>query len=78
MGSQLDFQNFVDTIHFMKRKPGRPARDPEGIASKLFPIRLTDTEKSEYERAAVRAGVSVSEWIRERLNRAAKREAKIA
>jgi predicted HicB family RNase H-like nuclease len=57
-------------------KTGRPTRDPSGKASKLFPVRLTDAERAEYERAATRAEISVSEWIRDRLAKAARREAK--
>jgi len=34
----------------------------------------TGAERENYARAAERAGVSLSEWIRERLTRAAKRE----
>ncbi len=60
----------------MEKKAGRPTRDPGGKASKLFPVRLTEAERARYEEAAKRAGVSVSEWIRDRLARAAKREAK--
>ena len=57
-------------------KMGRPPRDPEGIASKIFPVRLTDAEKDEYARAAKRAGMSLSEWLRDRLGKAARRERK--
>jgi predicted HicB family RNase H-like nuclease len=57
------------------KKVGRPTRDPSGQASKLFPVRLTDAEREEYGQAAERAGMSVSEWIRDRLAKAAKREA---
>ena len=60
----------------MDKKAGRPTRDPGGKASKLYPVRLTDAERAQYEQAAKRAGVSVSEWMRDRLARAAKREAK--
>ena len=58
------------------KKIGRPPRDPMGQASKLFPVRLTDSERKEYEQAAKRAGMSVSAWMRDRLAKAAKREAK--
>jgi hypothetical protein len=58
------------------KRPGRPTRDPKGQASKLFPVRLTEAERAEYEKAAERAGLSVSEWMRDRLGKAAKREAK--
>lgn len=57
-------------------KAGRPPRDPAGQASRLFPIRLTDDERAQYEQAAKRSGLTVSAWIRDRLGRAAKREAK--
>jgi hypothetical protein len=62
----------------MAKKLGRPTRDPSGEPSKLVPIRLTDTERINYQKAAERCGQSLSEWIRERLDRAAKREAKEA
>ena len=57
-------------------KMGRPPRDPEGVAAKIFPVRLTDAEKDEYARAAKRAGMSLSEWLRDRLGKAARREFK--
>jgi hypothetical protein len=57
-------------------KAGRPPRDPKGVAAKIFPVLLTDAEKDDYARAAKRAGVSVSEWMRDRLAKAAKRESK--
>lgn len=60
----------------MAKKTGRPTRDPQGVASKLFQIRLTDPERAAYEQAANRAGVPVSAWMRDRMNRAAKRESK--
>jgi hypothetical protein len=41
---------------------------------KEIEMRLTDSEKDAYQHAAKRAGVTLSEWIRDRLNRAAKRE----
>ena len=60
----------------MNKKGGRPTRDPAGKPSKLFPVRLTDAERMEYEQAAQRAELSVSEWIRDRLAKAAKRESR--
>jgi len=36
----------------MANKVGRPTRDPDGGAAKLVPIRLTDAEKAEYQKAA--------------------------
>jgi hypothetical protein len=55
---------------------GRPTRDTTGQASRIFPVRLTDDERAEYERAAKRAKITVSEWMRDRLAKAAKRESK--
>ena len=60
----------------MAKKMGRPPRDPMGQASAIYPVRLTDAERLEFERAAKRAGLTVSGWIRERLSKAAKRESK--
>jgi hypothetical protein len=60
----------------MDNKMGRPTRDPGGEASKLFPVRLTALERAQYERAAKRAKMTVSEWMRDRLTKAAKRESK--
>ena len=57
-------------------KAGRPPRDPQAGAAKIFPVLLTDAEKADYARAAKRSGVSVSEWIRDRLAKAVKRESK--
>ncbi len=42
----------------------------------MVPIRMTTAERDEYRRAAERAGVSLSEWVRGCLSRAAKRSAK--
>jgi hypothetical protein len=57
-------------------KAGRPPRDPEQGAAKIFPVLLTDVEKATYARAAKRAGLTISEWLRDRLSKAAKRESK--
>ena len=57
-------------------KVGRPPRDSKAGAAKIFPVLLTDSEKDEYARAARRAGMSISEWVRDRLSKAAKRESK--
>jgi predicted HicB family RNase H-like nuclease len=55
---------------------GRPTRDPAGEVSKHFIMRLTDGERENYEKAAKRAGMSLSEWARDRLTAAARRESK--
>ena len=60
----------------MDRKPGRPPRDPDEGASKIVPIRMTEAEHQRYQSAAGRAKMSLSEWARDRLDKAAKRESK--
>jgi hypothetical protein len=57
-------------------KVGRPPRDPKSGATKIVPIRLTDAEKALYQRAASKAGMTLSEWIRDRLDKAAKHESR--
>jgi len=57
-----------------KREPGRPARDPSGEPAKIVPIRMTDAERALYQRAADKARLSLSEWVRGCLSRAAKRQ----
>jgi hypothetical protein len=58
----------------MANKPGRPPRDPSGLASKILPVRLTDAERTTYQRAAKAARLSLSGWIRDRLDKAAARD----
>ena len=60
----------------MANKVGRPLRDPKAGPAKIVPIRLTDAEKRYYQRAADAAGMSLSAWMRDRLGKAAKREAR--
>jgi hypothetical protein len=60
----------------MEKKPGRPTRDPGGMASKIVPIRMTESERVAYEKAAERAEMTLSAWIRDRLDKAVKRESK--
>jgi len=49
-----------------KRKAGRP-RLPKGQVRNVIAIRLTETEKRDYEQRAMRAGLSLSDWIRRAL-----------
>lgn len=57
-------------------KTGRPEKPPELRRSIELRIRLTDSERTDYQNAADRAGVQLSEWVRDRLTKAAKRESK--
>lgn len=58
----------------MAKKMGRPPKAPGGLG-RVLQIRLTDAERADYQKAAERAGVPLSEWIRANLGRAAKRKA---
>lgn len=53
---------------------GRPKKPADEVLSKRLELRLTAAEQRAYERAAGKAGVSVSAWIRNRLCKAARRE----
>jgi hypothetical protein len=59
----------------MKQR-GRPKLDARGGPSKYLTIRTAELEREEYRRAAERAGMPLSEWIRDRLDKAVKRESK--
>lgn len=52
-----------------KRKPGRP-KLPKAQVKNVIAIRLTDTEKREYESKAEQAGLRLSDWIRQTLQHA--------
>jgi predicted HicB family RNase H-like nuclease len=54
------------------KRIGRPPIQGEAM-DRVFQLRLSEAERESYEAAAKRAGKSLSAWIRERLNRAAKR-----
>lgn len=56
---------------------GRPPIDPDGPMGKVFQIRLSESERSDYQQAADRAGMKLAAWVRDRLTKSAKREAKL-
>jgi len=56
------------------RTRGRPAKTKAESLSGLVQARFTADDKSELERAAEVAGLKFSEWIRDRLLSAARRE----
>jgi len=60
----------------MKGKAGRPKKDPADARSEIVLVRMTTAERADCENAAEQVGVRLSEWIRERLAKAAKRESK--
>lgn len=58
----------------MAGKRGRPTKPTEEVLTERFELRLTALERSEFERAAKKAKLSLAGWIRARLVKAAKRE----
>jgi len=55
------------------RKPGRPPKGDVTQAARLY-LRSEEKEKALFEQAAKAAGLSLSDWIRERLTAVAERE----
>ena len=53
-----------------KRKAGRP-KLPKDQVKNVVAIRLSESERSEYEKRASQAGIKLSDWIRQALNSAA-------
>jgi uncharacterized protein (DUF1778 family) len=56
-----------------KAKMGRPPKGDECRSARIG-LRAEPSEKERYERAADKAGLSLTEWMKARLDRAAKRE----
>jgi hypothetical protein len=52
--------------------------DTTGEPCQIVAVALTDSERIEYQKAAERCGLSLAQWIRNRLRLAAEREAKEA
>jgi hypothetical protein len=55
-------------------KRGRPPKAADEVLTERFELRLAVVERSEFERAAKKAKLSLAAWIRDRLVKAAKRE----
>lgn len=58
----------------MAAKRGRPPKEPDERKDSHVIVRVGQAERDEIERAAEVAGLRLSDWIRERLMSAAKRE----
>jgi uncharacterized protein (DUF1778 family) len=58
-----------------KRTPGRPPAGEKAQNARLY-VRAIDTEKDLIEEAARQAGMTLSDWIRHRLVKSARRELK--
>ncbi len=74
-GILVDFRKNVRTFSVMdeKRARGRPPKGEGSQTARIY-LRAEPTEKERYEKAAHKAGVSLAEWMKQRLNRAAARE----
>ena len=59
-----------------KLRSGRPPKPPGTTLPETLQIRLTADDKARFYAAAERAEMTVSEWMRDRLTKAANREAK--
>jgi predicted DNA binding CopG/RHH family protein len=49
-----------------KRKAGRP-KLPKDQVNHVIAVRLSESERSEYERRASKQGLKLSDWIRQTL-----------
>ena len=58
----------------MTNKGGRPKKAPKDSLSEIVLVRMTPAERKACEHAADKAGIRLSEWIRQRLMKASKRE----
>ncbi len=56
-----------------RSKPRKPA---DKVLGTRLELRITAPERKAYEQAAKKAGLSVSEWIRDLLSKATGRDAK--
>ena len=52
----------------------RPNKPPGEARDKLMQVRVQEREYAEFQEAAARAGNELSEWVRQTLARAAKRQ----
>jgi hypothetical protein len=71
----LTFQSFVRTVLGMDAKMGRPPKDGTTKGERVE-LRADADEVAGWDRAAARAKISRSDWVRSRLNAAAERETK--
>ena len=71
----LDATIFCPYNQEMKTKRGRPPKAPSELAEERVELRLHPADKAAWLKLAERAGMTLSAWIRDRLDKAAKREA---
>jgi uncharacterized protein (DUF1778 family) len=58
----------------MKKKMGRPKKQPDAVKADYIEMRCTEAEKQAFRAAAEAAGLPLTGWIRERLRRIARKE----
>ena len=54
----------------MSKSKGRPPKHPDKVLGIRLELRISAAERTAYERAAKKAKLSVSEWIRDCLSNA--------
>ena len=57
----------------MEAKRGRPSLPVDERAEERLELRIKSADKGAWQESASQAGLSLSAWIRDRLNKAAKR-----
>ncbi len=58
----------------MKKRATKLPPDPELAKDEILQVRLTAYDRQQYEQAATKANLSLAAWIRDRLDKASKRE----
>jgi len=74
MGKSIDDHIFCRTLYGMEARRGRPRKAPEERLAERIEVRADSSDKRLLEEAAEKSGEKLSDWIRDRLVRAAKRE----
>lgn len=60
----------------METKRGRPSLSVDERAEERLELRVKSADKDAWQESASQSGMSLSAWIRDRLNKAAKRNAR--
>ena len=60
----------------MKTRMGRPPKPKAERGTEIVAVRMTQDERAQCEQAAEQSSLKLSDWIRQKLLRAAKRESK--
>lgn len=70
----LDLSFFVGTINAMNNRRGRPSKGSDQAKADYLEVRLEVAAKKAFREAAKLSGLALSEWVRQRLRRAARTE----